>query len=404
MNRSTAPFVIMAALCLLGAAGDGSAQSIFGINYLGEHLYNGSNRYRSLGLASFAMPDSNHAAASNIAALADIGGITVSITQYVSTGKVNTKDVAADRNRYQLPEVGVAVPVRSGLVIATGYRVRFAGHGDFEYELPHEDMPTTYEEHGMRGTLFTVPLVVAWKPAPWLRVGGEFQVERGSILNEVSITYRQAGYESADSKRERLFSGTSWAASVLLRPHRRIFIAGGYDADVSYRVDEQLRYGRDDLDSDSGYDFKLPHAYRAAISLGLTDRWHVMSQFAVREAPEPTGYPQFAGSLNEERLIAAGMERIAAAEGGFFSRMPLRFGFYERKWHIEIPAGRPVIGRFFTFGSGFNMPGGPGTIDLSFEVGKVGSVADNGIDETMFRFGLGLSFTEAWQQRREKKH
>lgn len=84
--------------------------------------------------------------------------------------------------------------------------------------------------------------------------------------------------------------------------------------------------------------------------------------------------------------------------------MPLRLGYYEDRWHVEIPDGSRVVSRFFSVGSGFGMPGGPGGIDVTLEFGKIGSVSDNAIDEKVFRVGIGMSLTEKWTKRRVERH
>jgi hypothetical protein len=118
----------------------------------------------------------------------------------------------------------------------------------------------------------------------------------------------------------------------------------------------------------------------------------------MREAPDPVGFRQL--SLRDERLIAFGIERQRAANGGFLSRIPLRFGYCEDQWHLEFPTGEGVTARFVTFGTGLSFPGAPGGIDLSLEFGQVGSIDDNGIDERVMRVGVSLNVSEPWSRRR----
>jgi len=39
-------------------------------------------------------------------------------------------------------------------------------------------------------------------------------------------------------------------------------------------------------------------------------------------------------------------------------------------------------------------------VDLSFEIGKIGSIGDNGADERVFRMAIGLSASETWSRRK----
>ncbi|MCK4236785.1 MAG: hypothetical protein KAX38_06675, partial [Candidatus Krumholzibacteria bacterium] len=170
---------------------------------------------------------------------------------------------------------------------------------------------------------------------------------------------------------------------------------------------EDLSYSYEEFDSTAVWEFSLPAAYSMGVAVGLTDRWWLTSSYWSREAPDPVGFPQFVeGSLSDERLIAFGIERRRAEGGGFFSRMPIRVGFYENRWHLKLSGSQsdilnPVKGRFFTIGTGFPLPGGPGSIDFSLEFGQIGSIDDNGLDEKIMRFGLGLSVSESWMRRKE---
>lgn len=404
MIRAVIGILFVLALVLHLCPADTWSQSVYGMNFIGEHNYHGSIRYRALGLSSFASPDSNNAATANIAALADIDAFTLSFVQILSTSNINTETESAARNRYQIPELSFAVPLRRGIVLATGYRMRFQAYMDFEYERTYPDIPSTFEEHRQRGSLFTVPISLAWKITPWLNVAGELQLERGSLSNEVSINFRKLGYGNVESKRERFFNGVSWSASILLKVHPRIFIAAAFDDQIDYQVDEKFTYSRPDLNSATEWDYNLPISYSGAISLGISKRWWLSSHYWFREAPDPTGFPQLEGSLRDERLLAFGIERTGSGEGGFFSRTPIRLGFYENIWHLEYPIGQQVKGLFFTFGTGFSMPGGPGIFDISFEFGQIGSIDDNGLVERMMRIGVGMSLSEIWGRRKDKRH
>jgi hypothetical protein len=239
--------------------------------------------------------------------------------------------------------------------------------------------------------------------ASWARVAGAFQLERGSIKDVSRIEFHAASYNAVESRRDRNFSGTSWNISTLFQVHPRLSLGAALSSETEYSVDEVFTYTRSEFDSTSRYDFTLPSSWEIGAAFGVTDRWWLSSHYWQRGAPEPDGFPQLAGSIGDERLVSFGIERRRAQTGGFFSRIPLRLGFFEDRWHLEYPDGRPVRSRFVTFGSGFGLPGGPGAVDLSFEIGQIGSVNDNGVDERVFRFAVGLSASEAWSVRKTKR-
>jgi hypothetical protein len=297
----------------------------------------------------------------------------------------------------------LGIPLRKGLVVGLGYRTRFEGKGDLAYEREIEGAPTAAEVYDHRSGLFTVPLSIAWGITPWARVGGAFQLERGSIKDASRIEFNSTSYRDVESRRDRTFSGTSWNASALVQVHPRISVGAAVNSATEYAVDEAFTYTRSDFDSISQYDFTLPLAWEVGAALEITGRWWLSSHFWQRRAPGHDGFPQLAGSIGDERLISLGLERRRVASGSFFSRIPLRFGFYEDRWHFEHPDGRPVKSRFVTLGSGFDLPGGPGAIDLSLEMGQIGSISDNGLDERVIRLAVGLSASEAWSLRKTKR-
>jgi hypothetical protein len=396
-------FAATLATVLVLAAGPNApafGQSIFGLNYLGEHGFTGSASYRALGLSSYAVIDSAGAVSANPASLADLTRLTFSLVEILSVSNVRSGSEAAYESRFQLPSVMFGVPLRKGLVFGFGYRTEFAGKGDFSFEYPIENSVTAYEVYRHRSGLFSAPLSLAWRPVPWARFAGAYHIERGSIEDAYRVEYRREFYSSVESKRVRSFSGSSWSGSTLLNVHPRLSLGFGWNSGVSYEGDETFTYSRAEFDSIAEWRFELPSSWEAGAAFGITERYWVSAHFWQRGAPETRGFEQLAGSIGDERLVAFGVEKRPGRAGSFFTRIPLRLGFYENRWHLEYPAGSPVKSRFVTFGSGFDLPGGPGKMDLSFEIGQIGSIGDNGVDERVFRMAVGLSASEIWSRRK----
>ena len=401
MMRNTSKILcLLLFLVPLGAAPAGS-QSIFGLNYLGEHLFGGDARYRALAFSAIAIPDTGSALTMNPASMADLNSVTFSIVEVFEMGSVRAGEETAELNRFQLPQLVIAVPIRPGLVFSLGYVTNFMGRGDFSYPSFVDDVPIHYEVYKHRSSLFTAPLSLSWKARDWLNVAAAFELERGSIRNDVNIEFYEQNFDHAESSRSRSFSGESFSVAFLARIHPRLYVGGKWDHEVEYEVDETITYTRSELNSNSLWKTKLPGAFGVGASAGLSGRWWFSAQYWRRESPEARGFHQLDGSIAEESLIAVGLERRGAGDGGFFQRIPLRLGYYQNRWHLEIPAGEPVTSRFFTTGTSFSLPGGPGRIDLSFELGQIGSLDSNGADERMARIGIGFSLSEPWSSRDE---
>ena len=403
MRRKAVSIFIAVITTSLLVSGAVSSQSVFGLNFIGEHRFGGNARTAALGNSGIALADTSNAITMNPASLSDLSRVTFSLFEVLSFSRIEYADIQSNQTRFQLPSVAVAVPLREGLVFSLGYRTRFEGKSDFIFRSEFED---TYinEKHELNSSLFSVPFVVAWRPADWLRVSGELQFERGSIKDEVSVYFDDPLYNAVSSLRTRSFSSGSWAVSMLMRIHPRLWVGGSYDESIDYTVNESIKYTRESLNESSTWDFSLPAAFSTGVAAGITDRWWLTGSYWARQAPEPAGFPQFEGALGDENLFAFGIERRSGAEGGIISRIPLRIGFYRNRWHLEFPEGEPVVSSFFTVGSGFSMPGGPGDLDLTLEFGKIGSVENNKIDEKVFRLGISMNFSETWSRRKIVRH
>ena len=402
MKRNAAAIICLFVLTSLLSSVPAGGQSIFGLNYFGEHLFGGDARSRALAFSTIAVPDTGSALTMNPAARADLRSVTFSIVEVLELGSARAGDETAELNRFQLPQLMIAVPIRRGLVFSLGYMTNFMGKGDFAYPSYVDDVPVHYEVYKHRSSLFTAPLSLAWKARDWLSVSASLELERGMIRNDIDLEFYESNYDDAEASRSRSFAGESFAVALLARIHPRLYIGGLYEYEVEYEVDEKITYTRSEFDTNRLWKTTLPGAFGAGISAGLTERWWLSGHYWMREAPEPTGFPQLEGSIGEESLIAVGLERRRDNDGGFFHRIPLRIGYYQNQWHLEVPAGEPVISRFFTAGTSFSLPGGPGRIDLSLELGQIGSLDTNGADERMARLGFGFSLAEPWTARKEE--
>jgi hypothetical protein len=246
---------------------------------------------------------------------------------------------------------------------------------------------------------------MAWKINDRISIQSEIHLERGSIRDKVTENLQNADYSRAVSEMDRNFSATSYAFALQAEIHPRLRLGAVYDAQINYSVYERIDYSLSELNTRRSYDFSLPPAYSIALAAGISERWWFTSAYWQREAPEATGFGQFENALGDQRIFSAGLERRRGNGGeSFFSRIPLRIGYYQEDWHTEIPAGEPVVSRFITVGSGIELPRGPGSLDLSFEFGRIGSNDANGIEEQVMRVNLGINLSEAWERRERRRY
>jgi hypothetical protein len=404
MMRTGIAISIALLIIACGGVSPVSGQAMFGVNFIGEHRFMGGARDRALASSTIAVPDTNNAVTMNPSTISGLSSMTLSLYQALGMGRTRTEDITVDQNRYQLPALMLSIPIRKGLALGIGYRTRFLGQGDGSIPQELGGGPTPYDNYSRSLALYTVPFTLAWRPVEWIMMSGALHIERGSIKDDITTRFEDKVTAPVSSKRERYYRGTSFGASFLIQPHERLSFGATIDGKIDYSVDEEFDYSKSSLDSTATSRFTLPPAFGAGAAFGITERWWISAAYWFRNAPEPSGFAYLTDQIRDENLIAVGFERRASAEGSFISRMPLRLGYLENRWHLQFPAGHDIIGRFLTLGFGFPMPGGPGALDFSVELGQIGSIEDNTMDERMVRLGLSISISEAWMRRKVDRH
>jgi hypothetical protein len=401
--RTISVAALLAAVSTMITA-EAGAQSIFGMNYIGEAVPMGSARHQALGYSAIAVEDTSNSVTSNPASTADLTMVTLTVHQVLSASRVYYLELVSRQTRYQVPTFTVSVPFRKGLVLTTGYRSRYVGRADFAYTRQIEDSPTLIENYKLDSSLYMIPVIAAWKPVDQVRVAGELQFNLGSIIDKTNVWFDDANYLNADAKRRRSYSGISWGASLLWKVHDRLWVGCNLDGPVDYDVEQVVENTVSELDTTTTFDYTLPLAFDAGLALNPFGRWWVSASYWRRSASDPTGFEQLEGSVGDETRIGAGVERRASREGHILSRIPIRVGFYTDTRHYQFPTGQDVDSYFLTAGSSIPVGSSGGAIDYTLEFGRTGSKDRNQIEENIFRLGVSFSVSEPWSKRKTEKH
>lgn len=404
MRRLRGTAALAAAAALLAAPRPGAAQSVYGLAFIGDHLDRGCARYAALGYSAVAASDTNNVTTQNPSSTADLRTVTFTVHQSLAVSRVQAGDERSRQTRYLLPSALLAVPLREGLVLSGGYVTRSAGRADFAYRFDLDGVPGGMRNYRHDASLYFVPVCLAWRPVEMLNIAAEARFDRGSITDRVIVSFEDPAYRDVESQRRRSFSGTSWGASMLLRLHRRVRIGAAVEGAVLYSVDESITAAGDLPAQRRSFEFELPASWSVGASVNVRERWWVSTSYWMRPAPEPTGFEWLEGSLGSETHLGIGIERLLGTGGGFFDWIPLRLGFSTARRHIEFPAGSAVRSTFFALGSAIALPGGPGSLDVTAEFGRIGSERENGVDEDVFRLSVSISVSEPWARRRADRH
>ena len=75
---------------------------------------------------------------------------------------------------------------------------------------------------------------------------------------------------------------------------------------------------------------------------------------------------------------------------------------YERLPY-DFPVGERISRLLFGVGTGLHFRSGKGKIDVAVQVGKEGSIDTNQLENRIFRLYVGVSGSEVWKRKRQRK-
>lgn len=256
-----------------------------------------------------------------------------------------------------------------------------------------------------------------------LSVGFNFGYLFGTYRNFTSVTGDTAvlnrAYEAQFANYTRL-GGINWKGGFVYETQK---FAG--DTDLHLRIGGTLCLGQNLTEHLSNYQIsiynfgdtlvndtskavaemkgklKLPVSYSIGVVLARNAKWSVGVDYAMSDWSNYNSSPDSNMNIN----IASSTYKISA--GGeytpnlnelhnYFARVTYRVGFYYGTDYVKVNNTiAPVYG--ITFGGSFPYRRNTATMSrlhTSFDIGRLGSHTNNTLQQTYFRFGLGLTFNQ----------
>jgi hypothetical protein len=98
-----------------------------------------------------------------------------------------------------------------------------------------------------------------------------------------------------------------------------------------------------------------------------------------------------------QKSIAVGVEYDGVDVGQ--KSLPIRVSFNYQELPFDSPRGKPVNKYLIGLGTGLVAGGGKTKFDLAIQAGKVGAIGENGLEDRLVRFYLGIVGGEVWARR-----
>ncbi len=402
--------LVLIGLVLTGilAATGATAQTPFALSNLGQKIETGDARMAGRGGWGMAVRDSVNPGFKNLAGLSAIRQVAVSLSGYgVGT---DSEDAAGTRSvtRVMAPDFRLAAPVMKGqLAVTAGFRM----DRSFRYDTSHVltsyvrgDTLRGFEEFHRRGTIFSVPLGVAWEALPGLSLGASVNLVRGSVsesLYEIFLSPATSTgspfYQPVQQIQKDTFEGTSSTWSALYRWSDRVSVGVSYTP--AYDIDADRLRTINGLTArwTQPWKMRMPDEIQTGLQARVIGRWWVGADYSVQAFSEFEGPQKWLDEgMEDETRLSLGVERMLGHQRrGGSSNWPVRFGFAQHRWAYRV-GGEPIDESIWSAGTGFPFSGRLGVLDLALSYSKVGDLEKNGLEDSVWKMAVTVTGLERW--------
>jgi hypothetical protein len=387
-------------VAVLGFARGARAESIFGMNLLGERFEPVDARVAALGGFVQMVDDSLGLLQYNPAMLAWAKRVTFGVDGYVTSDVNQSADLERTSVSTKISSFAFAFPLFSRRLSASvGYRGRYDPDGEFEVPGQTSTGGQYSDIYQRSGGTWAVPISLAADLGRRAKLGGFFSVERGTIENRWTIDFD--GTNTADSFSDQLYtlSATAFGAGAAFRPLANVSLGVAYESKIDYDADVAETFTNSSADSSYTDTVVQPERWTVSAS------WRVARGFSLYAGGSVCDFTKFEGldfppqRLAEERVASLGLEYRFKG-----SHIPIRASARFEQLPYTLPDGEEITGVAFALGSGLMFRSGRGKIDAALQFGKVGSVDTNTYEDRQVRFYLSITGSENWATKRESRN
>jgi hypothetical protein len=387
-----------ALVLVVAGAATSRADSIFGLNHLGERVDVGDARIAALGGFVQTVDDSLGVLQYNPASLAWMKRFSFGAAGYFTTDKNKSEDLDQRSNGTTLTHLLFAFPVYKQLVTAGfGFRGRYDPDGEFTVPGVTSEGDPFHDVYERSGGLFAVPLTIAVDAGNYAKFGAFFSLERGKI-EEQWIKDFETNAADAVSDRERVFKGHCFGGGFVARPVQQLSIGLTYESEIDYDVDVTEKFTSSVSDTILTESATMPARMTVSAALRATNDLTFYLGGSLCDFTKFEGLNFPSDRLVQEETAAFGFEyRIGGA------RVPVRGSFRYEQLPYTLPGGEEIKKYAFTFGSGKLMKRGRGKVDIALQFANAGSVDKNTYSDRSVRFYLSITGSEDWKRARDRR-
>jgi len=378
-------------------------ESFFSLQFLGISEETSDARARAMGVLGVGLGDTQTAATLNPASFGLLDRMTLSLVAGASVHTARDATLENQRTDATFPHIRAALPLPGRLVFSIG----FVGLRNYrsEFVLPRQSVgPYTYRDNFDRsGTLYTVPLGLSRIVTSRLWVGATADFVLGTV--DEAWTTNGDSLLALRTRRRDGMNGTSVSLGALVDPPRWLRLGVSWSSpstlDVESRTTiEDARVGgagaplRDDT---ALLTARYPGTFRGGASAHFGKKLVLTGDYLYRDWKDWDGRLYAAAATTTESRVGGGFE-IYPHRSPRWRKFGYRFGVSQETWPYKL-GGADITQTTIHFGSGFQLRGGAGRLDMAVERSWIGDLATNGYEENRWAFVFSVTGQETWRRK-----
>lgn len=394
---------IVFAVAVVAALAPGArAESIFGLNLVGERIDAGDARAMALGGAGQLLDDSLAVLQLNPAMISIANKVTFGVSQYFASDLSRSEAGQEQEVGAKFTGFAFTFPLFTKFTLGFAYRGRYDPDGGFTTHDVSSAGDPYRTEFIREGGLNSYQFMAATRVTRFARLGGYVSYETGRLKNRWNTIFDSSAQQPAYNIQDRTMSGTGWGAGAVISPSRSVMLGVVYEGKIDYDVDVLERYTNSAASGSYGESMTLPAALTASAA------WHGR-HFAAYATASMRDFKNFEGlafpadRLEREESAGLGVEYLRGFPL-FGRRFPVRLSMSYERLPYTYPEGERVQRVVAALGTGLILSDGRGKIDFAIQTGRIGSRNTNGLDTRVLRLFVGISGAEIWKHKRESAY
>ncbi len=247
-------------------------------------------------------------------------------------------------------------------------------------------------------------LSVALFFSPWKRlyIGAGINFYFGQIRERWEIDFASSDYTDTVNQYSTNLTGAGGTFGVIVKPILRWNIGAVISTKADLSGTTEVSYSFGIVDSTDSIDKALPLRWGIGTTYRVGSWLQIGADYQRQHWSDQRSAFNTSWQYCDSHFFAAGLEATPSVNlnDGYFRRMSYRVGFHQSTLNFKDGEGDAINEWAISLGIGLPFYGNQGRIDVAFEMGVRGNLADNPVEENITRLIVNVVGGERWFVRR----